>query len=105
LIVISFTKEYALPKTKKWGNIDQVGGLILGIFAGIFGILIVAYVVRNTVILAWIAAQRPHNYLESIKMAFDSSLLMGVFKTLKFIFLNVLSPWLPSGIPVFTDKI
>ncbi|MEI6043380.1 MAG: CvpA family protein [Chloroflexota bacterium] len=105
LVVISFTKEYSLPKTKKWGNIDQVGGLVLGIFAGVFGILVVSYVVRNTVTMAWAAAQYPHNYMEGIVYGFDGSLLMSIFRTLKVVFLNVLSPWLPSNeIPVFTDK-
>lgn len=104
LIVISFTKEYQLPKTKRWGNIDQVGGLVVGIFAGIFGVLIISYVVRNTVTLAWFAAGRPNNYLYAILSGFQGSLLMGVFKAMKVVFLNFLSPWLPSGeIPVFSE--
>ncbi len=101
LVVISFTKSYSLPE--KWGNIDQVGGLALGIIAGVFGILIIAFVVRNTLNLAWIAAGRPNNYLYAIVSGFQGSLLMNVFKGLKVLFLNVLSPWIPGDIPIFNE--
>lgn len=103
LVVLSFTKSYRMPE--KWGNIDQLGGLALGLFAGIFGVLVMSYVIRNTIALAWVAAGKPNNYLYGIKSGFDGSLLMGVFQSLKFVFLNVLSPWLPGNeLPVFIDK-
>ncbi len=102
LVVISFTREYSMPK--KLANLDQIGGLALGIFVAIFGILVVAFVIRNTVSLAWISAGRPNNYLFSIVEGFRTSLLMGVFKSLKVVFLNFLSPWLPyNEIPVFSE--
>jgi uncharacterized membrane protein required for colicin V production len=102
LVVMSFTKEYRMPE--KWGNLDQIGGLVVGLLVGIFGVLVMAYVIRNTVTLAWIAAGRPSNYLYAIKSGFDTSILMGVFNSIKVLFLNVLSPWLPSGeIPVFQN--
>ncbi len=101
LVVISFTKEYTLQK--RWGNLDQIGGLVLGIFAGVFGILIISYVIRNTITLAWVAAGKPNNYLFAIKSGFDGSLLMSVFNTLKVVFINALSPWLPNDFPIFNN--
>ncbi len=101
LIIISFSKHYSLPK--KWGNLDQIGGLALGVMAGVFGVLILSFVIRNTLNLVWSAAGRPDNYLFSVVSAFQGSLLMGIFKSLKVIFINVLSPWIPGSIPVFSD--
>jgi len=101
LVVVSFTKEYSMPE--RLGNVDQIGGLLLGIFVGIFGAMIIAFVIRNTSALGWISAGRPNNYLFTIYSGFRDSLLMGVFKTLKTIFVTTLSPWLPKNIPVFGD--
>lgn len=102
LVGFSFTNSIVLPK--RLGNVDQLGGLALGLFAGIFGLLIVGFVLKNTMVLFWYGSGRPGNWLGSLVTGFDNSIIFGVFRTLKVVYLNILSPWLPANkIPVFFE--
>lgn len=97
LIVWSFLGQVRLPK---WlSNLELLGGLILGLLAAVFALSIIGIVAKNVVTLFWIAQGRQgDNFLGFMKDSFDSSILIGIFDTIRFIYLSFLSPWLPSNI-------
>ncbi len=102
IVVWSFTRSIEIPV--RLGNLNQLGGLALGMFAGIFGLFVVAFVFRNTAGLLWLSSGRPDNWLQALVQGFDKSIIFGVLKALKLVYFNILSPWLPvAKIPVFRD--
>ncbi|MEI7556067.1 CvpA family protein [Candidatus Chlorohelix sp.] len=103
LILWSFTKTIYIPK--RLASLDQLGGLTLGMFAGIFGLFVIAFVVRNMVMIVWLSTGQPNNYSNSILEGFNNSIIFGILRSLRYVYLNILSPWLPvSQIPVFKDN-
>ncbi len=104
LVAWSFIGTIRLPK---WANnFDQLGGLVLGLFASVFGMLIVGFVFKNTITMIWYGSGRPNNWLGFLKTSFEGSLLMGIFDAIKVLYLNILSPWLPSkDLPVFQKNL
>ncbi len=104
LVAWYFIGSFNLPKRLR--NLDQLLGLGLGVFAAIFAMMIVGFVFKNTITMIWYGSGTPDNWLKAIKDGFDNSVLMGIFNSLKVVFLNVLSPWLPSkNLPVFQNNI
>ncbi len=104
LVAWSFLGSFDLPKWLR--NVDQLGGLVLGVFASVFAMMVFGFVLKNTLTMIWFGAGKPTNWLYGLKTGFDNSLLMSIFNSIKFLFLNVLSPWLPSGnLPVFRNDL
>jgi uncharacterized membrane protein required for colicin V production len=102
LVAWSFTQSIVIPV--RLGNLNQLVGLALGMFAGIFGLFVVAFVLRNTFTVIWLSSGRPDNWMHGIVTGFDKSVVFGILKALKVVYLNILSPWLPvAKIPVFRD--
>jgi uncharacterized membrane protein required for colicin V production len=103
LIVWSFSKTLIVPK--RLANLDQLGGLVLGMFAGIFGLFVLAFVFKNTVYLIWFGSGRPNNWIKSILDGFDTSVIFNILRSIRFVYLNILSPWLPvNQMPIFKDN-
>ena len=102
LVAWSFLGTITLPKWLR--NVDQLGGLVLGVFAAVFAMLIFGFVFKNTITMIWYGSGAPNNWLLTVKNAFDNSLLMSIFKSVKVLYVNILSPWLPgNNLPVFRD--
>jgi uncharacterized membrane protein required for colicin V production len=103
LVVWSIIGTFALPK---WaGNIDQLGGLILGAFAGILFLTVVVFVMKNTTTMMWYGSGKPQNWLGGIVSGFENSFLVRILNIFRELFLNFLSPWLPRTLPALRDKI
>ncbi|MBN9390566.1 MAG: CvpA family protein [Chloroflexi bacterium] len=104
LVAWSFIRHLDLPK---WAvNLDQVGGLVIGLLAVIFFFTIFGYVFKNIATLLWYGSGRPTNWLLTVKEGFDTSFFMKLFATFKALFVEILSPWLPSrDLPVFKDNL
>jgi uncharacterized membrane protein required for colicin V production len=104
LVAWSFLGTIQLPKWAR--NFDQLLGLALGVFAAVFAILIISFVFKNTIIMMWYGSGAPDNWLKALKDGFEQSALIKLFNILKVVYLNILSPWLPSGdLPVFKDNL
>lgn len=100
LVAWSVIGTFNLPNWAK--NLDQLGGLGLGIFASIFALFVVGFVFKNTITMMWYGAGTPSNWMFSLKQGFDNSVLMVIFNQLKVVYLNILSPWLPNNdLPMF----
>lgn len=103
LIVLSFTRYIQLPQ---WlAGIEQLAGMVLGLIAGIFGLLVLGFVFQNTITVGLAGSGCNGGFLRFFAQQFNGSLLMHVFNTIKIVLLNYLSPWLPSNnLPVFQDQ-
>lgn len=104
LVAWSFIRHIQLPK---WAiNLDQIGGLVIGVFTVIFFFTIFGYVFKNIATLLWYGSGKPDNWLFAVKSGFDNSFFMKLFGTFKALFVEILSPWLPSrDLPVFKDNL
>ncbi len=104
LVVWSFLGTVRLPK---WAtNLDQLLGLGLGVLASVFAILVLGFVMKNTITMLWYGSGTPDNWLKAIKDGFEGSILIKIFNSIKVVYLNVLSPWLPSNdLPVFKETL
>lgn len=104
LVAWSFLGTINLPKWAR--NFDQLLGLSLGVFASVFAMLVIGFVFKNTITMLWYGSGTPDNWLKALKDGFDQSVLMKLFNTLKVVYLNILSPWLPAGdLPVFKENL
>ena len=104
LVAWSFIRHFDLPK---WAvNLDQIGGLVIGLLAVIFFFTIFGYVFKNIATLLWYGSGRPSNWLLTVKEAWDNSFFMKLFATFKALYVEILSPWLPAkDLPVFKDNL
>ncbi|HEX2911962.1 MAG TPA: CvpA family protein [Chloroflexia bacterium] len=104
LVAWSFIGHINLPRWAK--NFDQVLGLVLGVFAAVFAMLVVGFVFKNTITMIWYGSGRPTNWLLGVKEGFDNSFMMKIFNAIKVLYLNILSPWLPDkDLPVFKENL
>ena len=104
LVAWSFIRHLDLPK---WAmNLDQIGGIVIGLLAVIFFFTIFGYVFKNIATLLWYGSGRPNNWLFTIKEAWDNSFFMKLFAAFKALYVEILSPWLPArDLPVFKDNL
>lgn len=102
LVAFSFLRYIVLPGWLR--NIEQLTGLVAGMFVGIFGLLVIGYVFQNSLALALASSQCSGGPTRFFASGFQNSLLMHVFNGVKVVLLDTLSPWLPTNrMPVFAD--
>ena len=96
LVAWSFIGTITLPK---WlSNIELLGGLILGLLAAVFAMSIFGIVMRNVVIMTWYGSGQPAgNWLDTLRLAFKNSFLISLFNSIRYVYLNLMSPWLPAN--------
>ncbi len=103
LVAFSFLRYIVLPGWLR--SIEQLTGLVAGMFVGIFGLLVVGYVFQNSLALALASSHCDGGLTRFFAVGFRDSLLMHVFNAVKVVLLDTLSPWLPTNkIPVFADN-
>jgi Colicin V production protein len=101
LILWQFIKSVELPKGL--ANLDQIGGLILGAFAALFVVMVVGLVFKQVFAIVVAGSQGRNEFFNLMSEQFNNSIVIQVVNTLKVVFFNILSPWLPvNQLPLFS---
>jgi hypothetical protein len=101
LILWQFVKSIVLPKAI--ANLDQIGGLFLGIFVAIFVVMIVGLVFKQVFfIVALSSGGGGSGFFNLVSDQFQNSIVMRVVDIVRVVYFNILSPWLPvNQLPLF----